>query len=195
MLEHQGFALLKQAMDAYYPLTDSTWQALTACCRYRRLSRQQMLCQAGEQPRSFAFVCEGLFRVFALDAKGHEYNKNFFSEGQFPGSMAALLRQEPSQHSIQALEDSSIIEIDFKSFRELLYRSEDLKLFQIHYLETNWLLAKDARETQLVQQDAAERYQRFLTEKPELAERLPQYHIASHLGITPTQLSRIRKKT
>lgn len=97
-------------------------------------------------------------------------------------------------HSIQALEDSAIIEIDFPRFRELLYRSEDLKLFQIHYLEANWLLAKDARETQLVQQDASERYQRLLAERPQLVSRLPQYHIASHLGITPTQLSRIRRK-
>ncbi len=194
MLEAKGFERLKQSMDAYHPLTDATWQALVACCRSRRLSRRQMFCQTGETPRSFAFVCEGLFRVFALDDKGHEYNKNFFVEGQFPGSMAALLRHEPSRHSIQALEDSVIIEIDFQCFRDLLYRCEDLKLFQIHYLETNWLLAKDARETQLVQQDAAERYHRFLAERPDLAERLPQYHIASHLGITPTQLSRIRKK-
>ncbi len=194
MPESGGFEWLRQAMEAYHPLTDATWQALLSCCRYRQLLRQQMFCQAGDIPRSFAFVCKGMFRVFALDDKGHEYNKNFFVEGQFPGSMAALLRQEPSLNTIQALEDSSIIEIDFKCFRELLYRADDLKLFQIHYLETNWLLAKDARETQLVQQDAAERYQRFLTERPELAKRLPQYHIASHLGITPTQLSRIRKK-
>ncbi|GAA0784069.1 Crp/Fnr family transcriptional regulator [Marinobacterium sediminicola] len=194
MFEARGFEFLRQAMDAYSPLSDSTWQALVSFCRYRQLARHQMLCRAGEIPRSFAFVCKGLFRVFALDDKGHEYNKNFFTEGQFPGSMTALLRNLPSRHSLQALEDSAIIEIDFGRFRELLYCSKDLKLFQIHYLEANWLLAKDERETQLVQQDAAERYMRFLVERPDLAERLPQYHIASHLGITPTQLSRIRKK-
>lgn len=47
---------------------------------------------------------------------------------------------------------------------------------------------------ELVQEDAAQRYRRFLRRSPTLAERLPQYHIASHMGITPTQLSRIRKK-
>ncbi|GAA0700326.1 hypothetical protein GCM10009104_31590 [Marinobacterium maritimum] len=194
MHEDRAFLMLKQGMDAYHPLSEPTWRALQDFCRYRQLARHQMLCQAGEVPHSFAFVCKGLFRVFALDDKGHEYNKNFFTEGQFPGSMTALLCHEPSQHSIQALEASVIIEIDFQSFRDLLYRSDDLKLFQIHYLETNWLLAKDARETQLVQEDAAERYQRLLSEKPGLVARLPQYHVASHLGITPTQLSRIRKK-
>jgi CRP-like cAMP-binding protein len=109
--------------------------------------------------------------------------------------MTALLRQEPSLHSIEALEDSTIIEINFQAFRDLLYRSEDLKLFHIHYLERHWLLDKDTREIRLVQQDAAERYQAFQREYPELLTRLPQYHIASHLGVTPTQLSRIRKKS
>ncbi|WGL15018.1 hypothetical protein PVT68_09520 [Microbulbifer bruguierae] len=45
-----------------------------------------------------------------------------------------------------------------------------------------------------MQEDAGARYQQFLRDFPKLAARLPQYHIASHLGITPTQLSRIRKK-
>lgn len=195
MDQEQAFTMLRQAMASYHPLSDDTWEALRAFCQYRRVDRQALICRVGEVPRSFAFVCKGLFRVFVLDEKGHEFNKNFFPEGRFPGSMTALLRQEPSLHSIEALESSVIIEINFQSFRELLYRSEDLKLFQIHYLEAHWLLDKDTREVRLVQQDASERYQAFQREYPELLERLPQYHIASHLGVTPTQLSRIRKKS
>ena len=87
-----------------------------------------------------------------------------------------------------------LIEIDFAAYRKLMLEKDDLKLFQIYYLEKNWLMAKDAREIEIVQEDATVRYQRFLIEHSSLVERLPQYHIASHLGITPTQLSRIRKK-
>ncbi len=195
MNKKQGFIQLREVMSGYYPLSDETWQALTEICHYRQVTRQTQICRVGEVPRSFAFVCQGLFRVFVLDEKGNEFNKNFFQEGRFPGAMTALLRQEPSLHSIEALEDSTIIEINFQAFRDLLYRSEDLKLFHIHYLERHWLLDKDTREIRLVQQDAAERYQAFQREYPELLTRLPQYHIASHLGVTPTQLSRIRKKS
>jgi hypothetical protein len=74
-----------------------------------------------------------------------------------------------------------------------MFQKEDLKLFQIHYLEQNWLLAKDEREIEIVQDNATTRYLRFTRAYPNLVDRLPQYHIASHLGITPTQLSRIRK--
>jgi len=71
--------------------------------------------------------------------------------------------------------------------------SDEIKLYQIHYLEKNWLVAKDAREIEIVQLDATQRYLRFIAEHQEIAERISQYHIASHLGVTPTQLSRIRK--
>ncbi|MDU0352680.1 hypothetical protein RS130_01010 [Paraglaciecola aquimarina] len=108
--------------------------------------------------------------------------------------MTALLKASPSILAFEAIENISFVEIHFASYRKLLLEKEDLKLFQIYYLEQNWLLAKDEREIQIVQQEATERYLSFIERYPQLVERLPQYHIASHLGITPTQLSRIRKK-
>ena len=71
--------------------------------------------------------------------------------------------------------------------------NDELKTFQIYYLEKNWLLAKDIREIEIVQDDATARYLRFVKQHATLVDRLPQYHIASHLGITATQLSRIKK--
>lgn len=189
----QALAALRQSLDAYYPLTVSTWQALEAQCECCAVEKGEMLYAAGSIPSSFAFVFRGLFRTFTTDSKGNEYNKVFFEEGRFPGSMVALLTGTPSRFSVEALEPSLVVKIAFKPFRQLLQEKHDLALFQIHYLEKNWLLAKEPREVSLVQEDASQRYQRFMEENPSLAGRIPQYHIASHLGITPTQLSRIRK--
>lgn len=188
-----AFNTLKKTMDSYSPLGAETWSAMVAISKYRELKKHQVLYSLGEIPSSFAFVYSGLFRTFITDEKGNEYNKNFFYEGTFPGSMTALLRHEPSEFAIVALEPAQIIEIDFPAYRTLLHQREDLKLFQIYYLEQNWLLAKDAREIAIVQEDATQRYLKFIEDYPFLVERLPQHHIASHLGITPTQLSRIRK--
>lgn len=148
----------------------------------------------GDIPDSFAFVVEGLIRCFISNLEGNEYNKNFFLEGDFPGPMVSLLTNTPSEVQFEAIEDSLIIEIDFQKFRQLLRVNKELMLFHIHYLEKNWLLAKDAREIRLVQEEAKERYKALQTERPELLGRLPLFHIASHLGITPTQLSRIRRE-
>jgi CRP-like cAMP-binding protein len=190
---NNAFDALKKAMDAYSPIGEATWAELVAVSKYRELKKHQVLYPLGETPCSFAFVYSGLFRTFITDEKGNEYNKIFFYEGTFPGSMTALLRHEPSEFAIVALEPAQIIEIDFPAFRALLHKREDLKLFQIYYLEKNWLLAKEAREIAIVQEDATQRYLQFIADYPFLVERLPQHHIASHLGITPTQLSRIRK--
>ena len=188
------YKAFKQTLDFYTPISETTWQALKAVTKITRLEKHQMLYQAGDTPSSFAWVFRGLIRGFVCDENGNEYNKKFFDEGKFPGAMSALLTNTPSKLGFDALEETFLIKIDFLAYRRLLLKCDDLKLFQIYYLEKNWLLDKDEREIALVQQDASARYQRFLSEFPSLVERLPQYHIASHLGITPTQLSRIRKK-
>lgn len=190
-----AMSFLREVMERYSPLGDETWRAFTDICQFRSIPKGGVLSRAGDIPNSYAFVYRGLFRVYSVDEKGTEYNKNFFEEGSFPGAMVALLTHSPSTYTIEALESSEIVEINFPAYRALLVESPDLMLYQIHYLEKNWLLTKDARELEIVQEDAGSRYQRFLQEYPRLAERLPQYHIASHLGITPTQLSRIRKNS
>jgi CRP-like cAMP-binding protein len=194
-LESSALEALHQTMVGYHPIGSETRSQLQAICHCRRLEKGEILYPIGELPTHFAYVYTGLLRVFVTDDNGNEYNKKFFEEGSFPGSMTALLKSQPSRFTVDALEASLVVEIDHQGFRDLLQQRQDLMLYQIHYLERNWLLDKDAREVEIVQEDAALRYQRFLQDFPGLTERLPQYHIASHLGITPTQLSRIRKKT
>lgn len=80
-----------------------------------------------------------------------------------------------------------------QAFRELLVKHHDLALFQIHYLEKNWVVKKEPLEIGLKWDTAKIRYIK-LYENQKLYQRLKQHHIASYLGITPTQLSRIRKE-
>ena len=192
--EQLAFNCLRKAIAQYFPLGDTTWQKFASLCQYKELNEQQALYSLGEIPDSFAFIYQGLVRAFVLDEKGHEYNKMFFNENMFPGAMTALLTESPSLFGFETIEKTKSITIDFQGYRKLMRENEEIKLFQIYYLEKNWLLAKDAREIEIVQQDATQRYLSFVENFNSLEKRLPQYHIASHLGITPTQLSRIRKR-
>ncbi len=191
--EEKSFEFLKSVLDGYYPLCLNTWQAFMKICTPLCIDKHDYICRANELQKHFFFVTAGLLRVYTIDEKGVEYNKTFFEEGTFPGSMVALLKDEPSSFEIQALEKCELICIDFKQYRELLLAYDDLKLFHINYLERNWLMKTEAKEIAMIQEDASSRYDRFLEDYPTLGNRLAQYHIASHLGITPTQLSRIRK--
>lgn len=188
------YKYLKETMDSYYPISTKTWNELKKISKYIKVKKSNLICRTNELQDSFYFVNKGLLRFYIVDEKGSEYNKVFFSEGMFPGSMVSLLKNEPSEFEIEALEDCELIQIDFKNYRVLLKESEDLKLFQINYLEKNWLIKMESKDVSSVQKDARERYEDFLDNHPSLESRLTQYHIASHLGITPTQLSRIRKK-
>ena len=181
-------------MNSYLEISESTWNEFKSICTFMNIKKNDCITRFNEVPRGFYFISKGLFRLYTINAKGNEYNKSFFFENTFPGSMVALLKNQDSDFEIQALEDSQVFHIDFKKYRELLLKYNDLKLFQIYYLESNWLISKDAREVDIVQKNADERYHEFLETYADRCSRLTQYHIASHLGITPTQLSRIRKK-
>lgn len=87
-----AFNELKKTMESYAPISPETWAALVAICKFRTLSKQQVLYALGEIPPSFSFVYSGLFRSFITDEKGAEYNKNFFLRrhiSRLNGSFAA----------------------------------------------------------------------------------------------------------
>ena len=193
-VQGQAFTALRLEIEKYSSISDNTWLSLKKICKFTQIDKGQFFYHAGSVPSSYSFIYQGLVRCFVIDEKGNEYNKMFFDEGKFPGSMSALLTSSPSLLTFEALEDSYLLEIDFQAYRQLMHDNDEIKLFQIYYLEKNWLLAKDKREIDIVQEDATVRYLDFIDRYTSLVERLPQYHIASHLGITPTQLSRIRKK-
>ena len=159
------YRAFKQTLDSYTPISDTTWYALKAVTQIKRLEKNQVLYQAGDIPATFVWVFHSLIRGFVCDEKGNEYNKKFFGEGMFPGTM---LTNRPSKQGFDALEETLVIEIDFLAYRRLLLEYNDLKLFQIYYLEKNWLLDKDEREIAIVQLDASVRYQQFLSKSPRL---------------------------
>lgn len=184
---------LKRVMQGYQMLSDEAWQTLQPCLRASFLNKGQTLYHLAKVPKTFAFVHKGLMRAYVMDEKGHEFNKNFFAEGRFPGCMSALIKNEPSFLAIEALEDCELIEIDFVGFRRAMFNSPELMKYHIHYLEHHWLIEKEPKEIGYIQFEAKQRYLTFIDEYKHVLSRLSQYHIASYLGITPTQLSRIKK--
>lgn len=151
-------ARLRAEMETYCPLSDETWAKMTAICRSVNLHKKENFSSVGEVPSYFGFVHAGLLRGYITDLDGNEYNKNFFAENSWPGSMVALLNQTASTFTFEALEDTEMLQIDFKQYRQLLQQSDDLKWFQILYLEKNWMMSKEPREIAFVQEDATSRY-------------------------------------
>ncbi len=158
-----------------------------------KLSKGEQFLVAGQIPKKIAFVTRGIFRYFYIDQHGNEFTKGFFSEETFLSSYSAMIRTEPSYFSIEALEDATIMVIDFEKWKALMAGHTCWKDVLIAVLEKGFS-KKEKREREFLLYDAETRYQLFRSEYPDLESRVKQHIIASYLGITPVALSRIRKK-
>jgi CRP-like cAMP-binding protein len=188
------FISLKNTLDSYCVLSDTTWNALKQICTIQTVKKNEYAFDLYDKVDAISFVYEGLFRSFATNEKAEEYTKNFFWETRFFGPIVSMLTHTPITACVQALEDATIVNIQYSKYRELLYKYEDLKLFHILYLEKHWVIQKDENAYSMALENALDRYQRFLQEYGHIVNRVSQYHIASYLGITPTHLSRIKKE-
>lgn len=184
---------LKLKFESYAPVSARSWQLIENSIEVQSIKKGEILLLNGQIAKEIHFIVQGAMRAFITDAAGNIYNKNIFLDGDFAGSTVSLIQQTPSEFSIEALEDSILININYKKYRELIFQNDDLKNFYIAYLERNWIIEKEQREISIVMENATERYLDLLSKHPNISERIPLLHIASHLGITPTQLSRIRK--
>lgn len=184
----------REKMDSYYPISANSLEELLNFSTLVHLKATEVLIQQGSRSRQFFFLDTGYMVSYISDEKGRSYNKNIFVQRDWVSSMVSNIMQKPSEFTLKAVTDCVLISIPYKKFRELIFQKEDLKLFYIHYLEKNWVIEKEEREVSIVMDDALARYQKLILRHPDLENYVPLQDIASHLGITPTQLSRIRKQ-
>ncbi len=184
----------KAKLNSYSPITEHSWNLIQELISFRTVKKDEILLSHGRVAKDIYFVCQGVLRAYTTDAEGNFYTKNLFLENYLAGSTVSYLRSKPSRFIIDALEDAIIISINYKAYRHLIDTNSDLKDFYIAYLEKNWVIDKEPIEVALVMEDAKKRYLHLLDVHPNIDQRIQQKHLASHLGITPTQLSRIKKE-
>lgn len=180
---------------SYYPVSESSLSLLHSIATIKKLKKNETLLSFGQISKESHILYKGIVVSNFLSDEGNTYHKNIFLEGNFLGSTVSALKNEPSNFSLEIIENATIISFDYLKYRTLIEENEDLKNFYVAYLEKNWIIIKEQREIDIVMKDAKTRYLNFINLHPEIEKRVPLHYIASHLGITPTQLSRIRKNT
>ena len=157
------------------------------------LKKNDYLVQEGEHAKSLYFVESGVLRAFYQNPKGEEFNKLFFVNPSIVGAYSALITGEVNKINIQCLTDCVILKANFSKILELYDLHPGIERLN-RVIAEDFFVKKERREMSLVMNDASDRYEMFQEEFSGLENRITQYHIASYLGITPTQLSRIRAK-
>lgn len=186
---------LNQFFDRVGQYTNLDADARRAWCailKVRQIPKGQIVIRQGDAARSIFFVASGLLYQYFTGAEGDLIIKRFFPEGYFAASASSMLTGQGSKFSIEACECSDVIEYEFAQFMELVWRFQSIAKFYIRYMEQHWIIEKEPQEISFRLESATLRYNRFRDEYPGLEDRLKQHEIASYLGITPTQLSRIR---
>lgn len=167
---------------------EAAWEKLLREKIYRKGDN---FIRIGQTPKKVAFVVKGLFSQNFVNDNGESIIKYFFPEGRIAGSIPATLTKSESVFEIIALEETTVLEYDYGEFKELVSTFSDVAKFYIRYLEQHWVIDKEPYEISFRSDSAKVRYADFLRKYPDLVKRLKKHHIASYLGITPTQLSRI----
>lgn len=193
-LSEKHIEFLQKVIHRYYPVSEITFNKIVSIATLSTIKKGTNLIQIGQTAKELHILIKGAVIAYFLDEEGYTYNKNIFLEGDFIGSTVSMLKEVPSEFCLEAIEDCTLISFNYKMYRELININPEMKDFYIAYLEKNWILDKEKREIAIVMESAKTRYLKLLEEHPNIDDRIPLHHIASNLGITPTQLSRIRKE-
>jgi CRP-like cAMP-binding protein len=174
-------------------LPEETLGALLGIFRPMSLEKNTYFAVEGRIETSFGFVESGVLRAFYRTASGKEYNRALLETGEFIGAYSALISGELNRINIQALTPCTLLVADYQQLTALFDQYQVIERLVRHISESYYLFLEN-RELQIILNTVEERYEFFKQAHPTLENLIPQYHIASYLGITPTQLSRIRAK-
>ena len=169
---------------------------VTQCSSFyetKSVAKNEFLLKDGEVCNATYFVEKGLLRMYSIDKNGKEHIIQFAPEKWLISDRSSLYFNEKSNYYIEAVEESEI----------LLLRNDFFKNMGLHFPKTaeknDLLLQKHIRNLQnrvnsLLAETAEERYMNFIKMYPDILLRVPQWMVASYLGITPESLSRVRKE-
>jgi CRP-like cAMP-binding protein len=187
-----GFDVLRQYLEARASFTEAQFAYLEPHFLPRSLAAGDFLQRAGDVSTHAAFVTSGCLRSYVIDAKGKEHIVQFAPETWWLADNKSLASRMPSQYFYEAIEPSEVLLCSPASHVAIVancppYAASFQAGLQKH------AAAKDQRIVSALSTSAEERYLEFVETYPSLLQRVPQFMLASYLGISPETLSRIRK--
>lgn len=159
----------------------------------RFFHKGSFLFRQGDRAGNLFIIQQGLVKAYYETRDGKEFIKSFIQEGEFIGSMQAIVANNPNPFTVISIEDCRALEIPKTVLLDLVTR-EPKATETLNSLLLKLAMKKEMREYELLCLSAEERYLLFCHRESALLKRLSQNDVARYLGITPVALSRIRKR-
>ena len=177
----------------YVELSEQEVEILDSYVKPVDLKRREYLITEGDICRSNYFVERGCLRMFFNNDKMVEQTIQFALETWWMSDYFSFARQSPSQYMIQAVEKSFVVAVDY-SLQDKLFSEVPQMERYFRIMMQRALAASQLRVKLIYQLSKEEMYTQFITSFPGFFQRVPQYMIASYLGLTPEYLSELRKR-
>jgi len=153
--------------------------------------KQAHFSRVGDYDDKLGFLISGIFCMYLIQEDGTLFIKDFLHSPQF--FTATFAPQQANLVNFQALNEALVLEAGYSAIQNIFAKDRDLEILAKKGLEQR-LTSLYERLESFATTDATSRYLRFQEAHGNIEAEIPQHLIAAYIGITPTQLSRIRKK-
>lgn len=197
-MEDQGkqsatYDRLMQSIALFIRTNDEEKKIISTLFMPKQYCKNDYFLRQGDVCRRVGFINQGLVRYHAIKDSGEELTLDFGKEGEFTCNYESFLDHSISAVNIQCLEPSEILVISYENLQLLYEKVAQGQKFGRLICEQLYVHAMKKVRSFYVD-EPAQRYLQFITHYPSLQQRVPQYHIASFVGVKPPSLSRIRKR-
>lgn len=187
---------LKDQFVAYFsrisPLSSEEAEAIAQSMEVEILKKGAVLLKEGQKSNDTYFVLKGCVREYILQ-DGEEKTTNFFTENQWMISMNNFHPENRSAHYWVCLEETTLVHGNEVKAQKLFEQFPRFETISRAIMEAEFAQQKAALTTYFTH-TPEQRYLQLMETRPDLLQRVPQYHLASYIGVKPESLSRIRKR-
>jgi CRP-like cAMP-binding protein len=174
-------------------LSEAEITSLLPCFSLNQVKKGTVLLAEGNVGRHAYFVESGLLRLYSIDKQGKEHILQFAPENWWLSDRSLLNSPEPSVYFIDAYENTTVVLLNQDFVHKAAAISPAFRVFHDQILQRH-INQLYHRVNMLIGASAKDRYLHFLQNYPNITQRVPQWMIASYLGITAESLSRVRKE-
>jgi CRP-like cAMP-binding protein len=186
------FDLLIACISTYIDLTDNDKTFIRRLFHQQHLEPGAHFLFAGDICHDVAYLADGLVRYY-VNHEGEALTYTFAKNGDFVCDYPSFLHAQPSHNNIEALKPTTLLTISFDELQQFYRKVQHGERFGRLVAEQIFTQVLD-QLTSFYRDSPSVRYEHFLRQFPDLAEQLPQYYIASYVGVKPQSLSRIRRR-